>query len=207
MAKHGEEAHEPTASELEVDDGPKDWAAGVPGVTHSMGPALAQMGPTRTAKTVMKLNQKDGFDCPSCAWPDPHHRKTFEFCENGAKAVTWEATPILIDSAFWAEHSVTELRSRTEYWLGQQGRLTEPVYKPAGEDHYRPISWSGAIDLLATELKSLDSPDEAVFYTSGRTSNEAAFAYQLFARGFGTNNLPDCSNMCHESSGWAMGES
>ncbi|MGP5071138.1 FdhF/YdeP family oxidoreductase [Arthrobacter rhombi] len=207
MAKHGEEAHEPTASELEVGDGPKGWAAGIPGVTHSMGPALAQMGPARTAKTVMKLNQKDGFDCPSCAWPDPHHRKTFEFCENGAKAVTWEATPLVIDSAFWAEHSVTELRGRTEYWLGQQGRLTEPVYKPAGEDHYRPIPWSEAINVLATELNSLESPDEAVFYTSGRTSNEAAFAYQLFARGFGTNNLPDCSNMCHESSGWAMGES
>ncbi|GAA1361768.1 FdhF/YdeP family oxidoreductase [Arthrobacter rhombi] len=206
MAKHVEKVSEPNESDLEVSDHPRSWAAGVPGVLHSMEPAVAKMGAVRTAKTVMKMNQKDGFDCPSCAWPDPHHRKAFEFCENGAKAVTWEATPITVDSAFWAEHSVSDLRGRSEYWLGQQGRLTEPVYKPAGEDHYRPVSWSEAIDLLATKLNSLDSPDQAAFYTSGRTSNEAAFAYQLFARGFGTNNLPDCSNMCHESSGWAMGE-
>ncbi len=207
MAKHDEEVHEPKASDLEVDKRPKDWAAGIPGVLHSMEPAVAAMGVTRTAKTVMKMNQKDGFDCPSCAWPDPHNRKAFEFCENGAKAVTWEATPIIIDSAFWVEHSVSDLRRRSEYWLGQQGRLTEPVYKPVGEDHYRPVSWKEAVDILSTELNALDFPDQASFYTSGRTSNEAAFAYQLFARGFGTNNLPDCSNMCHESSGWAMGES
>ncbi|MHA7245183.1 molybdopterin-dependent oxidoreductase, partial [Paeniglutamicibacter antarcticus] len=136
----------------------------------------------------------------------PDHRKVFEFCENGAKAVTWEATPITVESSFWAEHSVTELRERSEYWLGQQGRLTEPVYKPAGEDHYRPVSWDEAFSILAKKLNSLASPDEAVFYTSGRTSNEAAFAYQLFVRAFGTNNLPDCSNMCHESTGWAMGQ-
>ncbi|WP_372698330.1 FdhF/YdeP family oxidoreductase [Arthrobacter sp. JSM 101049] len=206
MAKHVEEVSEPAESDLEVGPGPKDWAAGVPGVVHSMEPAMTAMGVARTGRTIMKMNQKDGFDCPSCAWPDPHHRKAFEFCENGAKAVTWEATPLVIDSGFWAEHSVSDLRGRSEYWLGQQGRLTEPVYKPEGEDHYRPVSWNEAIGILADKLNSLDSPDQAAFYTSGRTSNEAAFAYQLFARGYGTNNLPDCSNMCHESSGWAMGE-
>lgn len=171
-----------------------------------MVPAVEQMGLNRTRKTVMKMNQKDGFDCPSCAWPDPHHRKAFEFCENGAKAVTWEATPVVIPTSFWAEHSVSELRDRSDYWLGMQGRLTEPVYKPSGEDHYKPISWDDAIRIITEKLKGLDSPDEASFYTSGRTSNEAAFLYQLLVRGYGTNNLPDCSNMCHESSGWAMGQ-
>jgi molybdopterin-dependent oxidoreductase alpha subunit len=171
-----------------------------------MQPAIKHMGLSRTEKTLLALNQKHGFDCMSCAWPDPDHRKTFEFCENGAKAVTWEATPVVIESEFWAEHPVSELRQRTEYWLGMQGRLTEPVYKPAGEDHYRPVSWDEAFGILGRKLNGLATPDEAAFYTSGRTSNEAAFIYQLFVRAFGTNNLPDCSNMCHESSGWAMGQ-
>jgi molybdopterin-dependent oxidoreductase alpha subunit len=192
--------------DLVVGDRPKDWAAGVPGIYHSMKPAIEQMGLNRTRKTVMAMNQKDGFDCPSCAWPDPHHRKAFEFCESGAKAVTWEATPVVIASDFWAEHPVSELRGRPEYWLGMQGRLTEPVYKPAGEDHYKPVSWNEAIRIIGAKLNNLDSPDHAAFYTSGKTSNEAAFLYQLFVRGYGTNNLPDCSNMCHESSGWAMGQ-
>ncbi|QYF74252.1 FdhF/YdeP family oxidoreductase [Cryobacterium sp. PAMC25264] len=185
---------------------PKSWAAGVPGVLHSTIPAVERMGLARTGKTLLAMNQKDGFDCMSCAWPDPTHRKTFEFCENGAKAVTWEATPVTIGSDFWAEHPVSDLLGRTEYWLGMQGRLTEPVYKAAGDDHYRPVSWDEAFKVIAGKLNSLDSPDQAAFYTSGRTSNEAAFAYQLFVRAFGTNNLPDCSNMCHESSGWAMGQ-
>ncbi|MBP1234430.1 formate dehydrogenase major subunit [Arthrobacter sp. PvP102] len=185
---------------------PKDWAAGLPGVYHSMKPAIEKMGVERSRKTLLALNQKDGFDCMSCAWPDPGHRKTFEFCENGAKAVTWEATPVLVPAEFWAEHPVSELRGMSEYWLGMQGRLTEPVYKPAGEDHYRPVSWDEAFSILGGKLKSLASPDEAAFYTSGRTSNEAAFLYQLFVRAYGTNNLPDCSNMCHESSGWGMGQ-
>ncbi|WP_354480430.1 FdhF/YdeP family oxidoreductase [Marisediminicola sp. UYEF4] len=195
------------ANESDIEVGaPKSWAAGVPGVYHSLKPAVEQMGVTRTAKTLLALNQRDGFDCPSCAWPDPDHRKTFEFCENGAKAVTWEATPLVIGSGFWAEHPISDLLTRSEYWLGMQGRLTEPVYKAADDDHYRPISWERAFQIIADKLNSLDSPNEAAFYTSGRTSNEAAFSYQLFARAFGTNNLPDCSNMCHESSGWAMGE-
>lgn len=206
MTRKHPAVEEPDEKDIDVTDHPKSWAAGVPGVYHSMQPALKHMGPRRTAKTVLAMNQKDGFDCPSCAWPDPHHRKTFEFCENGAKAVTWEATPVVIDSSFWAEHPVSELRQRSEYWLGMQGRLTEPVYKPAGEDHYRPVSWEEAIGVLADKLKALDSPDQAAFYTSGRTSNEAAFLWQLFVRGYGTNNLPDCSNMCHESSGWGMGQ-
>jgi molybdopterin-dependent oxidoreductase alpha subunit len=192
-------------TDIEVSS-PRAWAAGLPGVTHSLKPALEHMGPTRTAKTLLKLNQKDGFDCPSCAWPDPSHRSNFEFCENGAKAVTWEATPVTVPQTFWSEHSIADLETRSEYWLGMQGRLIEPVYKPADSDHYRPISWDDALALIATKLNALNSPNEAAFYTSGRTSNEAAFEYQLFVRAFGTNNLPDCSNMCHESSGWALGQ-
>ncbi|MDK1360246.1 FdhF/YdeP family oxidoreductase [Arthrobacter sp. zg-Y1219] len=185
---------------------PKEWAAGLPGVYNSLKPAIQHMGVKRTLEATFKMNQKDGFDCPSCAWPDPNHRSKFEYCEEGVKAVTWEAAPVVIASEFWAEHSVSELRDRTEYWLGMQGRLTEPVYKPAGADHYHPVSWDEAFRIVADKLNSLDSPHEAAFYTSGRTSNEAAFLYQLMVRGFGTNNLPDCSNMCHESSGWAMGQ-
>ncbi|MHA7264407.1 FdhF/YdeP family oxidoreductase [Arthrobacter sp. TMN-37] len=206
MVRSNPPVEEPDEKNVEVKDRPKDWAAGVPGVYYSLKPALEHMGVDRSRKTLLALNQKDGFDCPSCAWPDPNHRKTFEFCENGAKAVTWEATPVVIGSDFWAEHSLTDLRARTEYWLGMQGRLIEPVYKPAGEDHYRPVGWDEAFSIVAGKLKSLASPHEAAFYTSGRTSNEAAFLYQLFVRGFGTNNLPDCSNMCHESSGWGMGQ-
>ncbi|MFI8413170.1 FdhF/YdeP family oxidoreductase [Paeniglutamicibacter gangotriensis] len=203
--KNPPDVEEPSQQDIEVGK-PKSWAAGIPGVVHSMAPALRDMGVNRSRKTLLAMNQKDGFDCMSCAWPDPGHRSTFEFCENGAKAVNWEATPVTVDSSFWTEHSVSDLRQRSEYWLGQQGRLTEPVYKPAGEDHYRPVRWGKAFTIIAEKLNSLVSPDEAVFYTSGRTSNEAAFIYQLFVRAYGTNNLPDCSNMCHESTGWAMGQ-
>lgn len=185
---------------------PKTSAAGIPGIVHSMVPAIGGMGLGRAAKLLTTMNHKDGFDCMSCAWPDPDHRKLAEFCENGAKAVTWEATPLTVPRGFWETHPVTELLTKSEYWLGQQGRLVEPVYKAKGEDHYRPISWDDAFALIAERLKSLSSPNEAAFYTSGRTSNETAFAYQLFVRAFGTNNLPDCSNMCHESTGLAMGE-
>ncbi|WP_285035618.1 FdhF/YdeP family oxidoreductase [Plantibacter sp. ME-Dv--P-095] len=185
---------------------PKHVAVGLPGILHSMEPALRQLGPLRTAELLTSINQRGGFDCMSCAWPDPDDRKKLEFCENGAKAVIWEATPIVIPSAFWAEHSLTELADKSEYWLGMQGRLSEPVYKPAGSDHYQPVSWDEAFALVGEQLRGQDSPDEAAFYTSGRASNEAAFAYQLFVRAFGTNNLPDCSNMCHESTGTALGE-
>jgi molybdopterin-dependent oxidoreductase alpha subunit len=184
----------------------EDWAVGVPAIYHSMEPALLKMGVARTAKLFTSMNQKDGFDCMSCAWPDPEHRSIAEFCENGAKAVTWEATPITVPTSFWAEHSIADLLSRSEYWLGMQGRLVEPVYRPAGADHYEPVTWERAFDIISTKLNGLASPDEAAFYTSGRTANETAFVYQLFVRAFGTNNLPDCSNMCHESTGTALGE-
>ena len=206
MARKNPKVEEVNEADIEVTGHPKSWAAGIPGVYHSMEPAITQMGAARAGKTLLAMNQKDGFECMSCAWPDPDHRKTFEFCENGAKAVTWEATPVLVGPEFWADHPVSELRERSEYWLGMQGRLTTPVHKAAGADHYRPVSWDRAFTILADKLKSLPSPDQATFYTSGRTSNEAAFLYQLFVRAYGTNNLPDCSNMCHESSGWAMGQ-
>ncbi|MDP3891630.1 FdhF/YdeP family oxidoreductase [Nocardioides sp.] len=181
-------------------------AAGVTGVAVAMKRAVQEMGVRRTAQTLLKLNQTDGFDCQGCAWPDPDpsRRHTAEFCENGAKAVAEEATLHRVDRGFFAEHSLAELATRTEYWLGKQGRITEPVVLREGATHYEPISWDDAFALMAQRLVELDSPDEAAFYTSGKTSNEAAFAYQLFARAFGTNNLPDCSNMCHESSGTAL---
>ncbi|MFG2089838.1 MULTISPECIES: FdhF/YdeP family oxidoreductase [unclassified Spirillospora] len=185
---------------------PKTWAAGVPGVTAALRRSYEQMGVRRTALTLLRVNQKKGFDCPGCAWPEGDHRHTAEFCENGAKAVAEEATTRRITREFFARHTVAELAERSDHWLGQQGRLTEPMLKRAGSEHYEPVSWDEAFGLLASELNALESPDEAVFYTSGRTSNEAAFAYQLFVRSFGTNNLPDCSNMCHESSGSALSE-
>jgi formate dehydrogenase major subunit len=185
---------------------PETWAAGVPGVAHSLIQAYEEMGVRRSAVTLRAINQKDGFDCMSCAWPDPPDRKMAEFCENGAKAVAWEADRRRIPSSFWDEHSLTSLQGRSEYWMGQQGRLVEPVYKPAGSDHYRPVSWDEAFSIVADELHALSSPNQATFYTSGRTSNEAAYVYQLFVRAFGTNNLPDCSNMCHESTSVSLAE-
>ena len=179
-------------------------AAGATAVAVSMKRAMEQMGPLRTAQTLLKLNQKDGFDCQGCAWPDPEHRHTAEFCENGAKAVTEEATLRRIGPEFFAEHSLADLEERTEYWLGQQGRITQPMVRREGGTHYEPISWDDAFALMGETLNGLASPDEAIFYTSGKTSNEAAFVYQLFARAFGTNNLPDCSNMCHESTSVAL---
>ncbi|MGH3731785.1 MAG: molybdopterin-dependent oxidoreductase, partial [Acidimicrobiales bacterium] len=186
------------------------WAAGIPGVIESMGPSFKDVGVGRSLKLLFtahgSMNKKDGFDCMSCAWPDPDHRKRAEFCENGSKALTAEATRQTIPTSFWAQHSINDLLKKSEYWMGEQGRLIEPVHKPAGKDHYEPISWEQAFTIIASKLKGLSSPDEAAFYTSGRTANETAFVYQLFARAFGTNNLPDCSNMCHESTGAAMGQ-
>ena len=159
-------------------------------------------------RLLLRLNQKDGFDCPGCAWPDPdgERSRVAEYCENGAKAVAWEADKGRLTATFFRTHSVEQLRHQTDLWLGQQGRLTEPLVLRPGSRHYEPLGWDEAFALLADTLRGLSSPDEAVFYTSGRTSNEAAFLYQLFVRAYGTNNLPDCSNMCHESSGVGLGE-
>ncbi|HLL55917.1 MAG TPA: FdhF/YdeP family oxidoreductase, partial [Myxococcaceae bacterium] len=166
---------------------------------------LHEAGMVRGARLLLKVNQKDGFDCPGCAWPDPDgDRSVAEFCENGAKAVAEEGTLKRVTPELFAQHTVGELSQRSDYWLGKQGRLTEPMVLREGSQHYQPISWEEAFALVARELNALSSPDEAAFYTSGRTSNEAAFLYQLFVRQFGTNNLPDCSNMCHESSGTAL---
>jgi formate dehydrogenase major subunit len=159
--------------------------------------------------TLLRLNQAEGFDCMSCAWPDPEvgHRHTAEFCENGAKAVAEEATTARATPDFFARHSIAELDAQTEHWLGQQGRITAPMIKRPGATHYEEIGWDDAFDVIAGELRALDDPNRAIFYTSGRTSNEAAFVYQLFVRAYGTNNLPDCSNMCHESTSIALAES
>ncbi|TDE94047.1 FdhF/YdeP family oxidoreductase [Occultella glacieicola] len=184
---------------------PKETSAGLPGITHAIGMALDQMGPVRSAQTLLRVNQTDGFDCPGCAWPEKKERHAAEFCENGAKAVAEEATRRRIPPTFFVEHSVADLRRKDDYWLGQQGRLAHPMILDAGGTHYRPVSWDDAFGVIVEELNACE-PDEAIFYTSGRTSNEAAFLYQLMVRGYGTNNLPDCSNMCHESSGSALGE-
>lgn len=184
---------------------PKNWAAGVPAVAHALEYSLSQTSPRRTALTLLNLNQDGGIDCPGCAWPEPHKRHKNEYCENGAKHVNDEATSRRVTREFFAEHSVAELDKQTDQWLNQQGRLTEPMVKLPSSAYYEPISWDDAIGLVAEELRSLDSPDQAMFYTSGRLSNEGAFLLQLFARAYGTNNLPDCSNMCHESSGTALG--
>ncbi|MCW2516018.1 MAG: molybdopterin-dependent oxidoreductase alpha subunit [Mycobacterium sp.] len=188
--------------------GAEHEAAGVKAVMVSLQRGVTSMGPLRTAAALVRLNQRKGFDCPGCAWPEEHGgRKFAEFCENGAKAVAEEATKRVVTPDFFARHSMADLSERPEYWLSQQGRLTHPVILREGDDHYRPISWDHAYHVIAQHLNALASPDEAVFYTSGRTSNEAAFLYQLLVRSFGTNNLPDCSNMCHESSGTSLTDS
>ncbi len=173
-----------------------------------MSNAFGKMGVIKGTRGLLQLNQKGGIDCQSCAWPDPdEHRTIAEFCESGAKALADEGTKKKIGREFFAEHSIEELSEHDDRWLNEQGRITEPLVLRPGSDHYEPIDWQDAFELIAGELNSLASPDEAIFYTSGRTSNEAAFLYQLFVRQFGTNNLPDCSNMCHESSGTALTES
>jgi molybdopterin-dependent oxidoreductase alpha subunit len=181
-------------------------AAGVGAALRALRRGVASMGPARTARTLLQLNQVRGFDCPGCAWPDPERRSALEFCENGVKHLAHEATRRRVDAAFFAEHPIPALLARSDRWLEAQGRLAEPMLREAGRDRYEPVSWDDAFAVVAQQLDALASPDEAVFYTSGRTSNEAAFLYQLFARELGTNNLPDCSNLCHESSGTGLGE-
>lgn len=186
----------------------KETSAGIPGVVTALGHATKYMKTGQALKVAAKLNQKGGIDCPGCAWPDPDDERSSlgEYCENGIKAIAEEAQKKTIGRDFFAQHSVAELSDWSDFQLGKAGRLAEPLLLEEGASHYQPISWDDAFQLLAEELKGLSSPDEAVFYTSGRTSNEAAFMYQLFVRAFGTNNLPDCSNMCHESSGYGLGK-
>ncbi len=185
----------------------KRTAAGIPAVLSGAQHMLREMGPVRAFKALNALNQKDGYDCPGCAWPDPDDERSRlgEYCENGAKAIAEEATSKKLDAEFFASNPVAKLSLLNDYEIGKKGRVAQPVFLSSGDTHYRPISWENAFRKISDHLKAC-SPDEAVFYTSGRTSNEAAFLYQLFARQYGTNNLPDCSNMCHESSGVALTE-
>ncbi|MCF0065051.1 FdhF/YdeP family oxidoreductase [Dyadobacter chenwenxiniae] len=187
----------------------KKVAAGIPAVVSTFQKTISEAGVQRGMKALFNLNKKGGFDCPSCAWPDPDDERSgiAEYCENGARAVAEEATLKKLDASFFAQNSVESLGKLSDYEIGGKGRIAAPMFLPAGAQFYQPISWKSAFEKIALELNRLKSPDEAIFYTSGRTSNEAAFLYQLFVREFGTNNLPDCSNMCHESSGVALGES
>ena len=181
---------------------PSVVAGGIPAIVSSMRFALGEAGPVRGTRLLLALNQTDGFDCPGCAWPDPDGKRSVtEFCENGAKAIAEEGTTKEVGPEFFARHGVKELSERSDYWLGKQGRLTHPMVLLPGASHYQSIGWDEAYAMIGAHLNGLRSPDEALFYTSGRASNEAAFLYQLFVREYGTNNLPDCSNMCHESSG------
>jgi molybdopterin-dependent oxidoreductase alpha subunit len=196
----------PEALEVKITAIPK-VATGIPAILHSLAYGLSEMGALRMTRAWLAVNQKTGFDCPSCAWADPDgNRHPFEFCENGAKAMADEATTSRITPEFFARYTIAELSEKSDYWLNRQGRLTHPMIMRPGDTHYSPISWGDAFQTIAGELNQLGSPDEAVFYTSGKATNEAAFLFQLFARLYGTNNLPDCSNMCHESSGWGLNQ-
>lgn len=192
-----------TKQKIEFYNGP----AGGWGALRSVAQALmAQDIAVKGAKTLLSANQPDGFDCPGCAWPDRNHASSFEFCENGAKAVAAEATSRRVGAEFFAAHTVKQLAEKSDFWLEDQGRLTQPMVYDAASDKYKPIEWDAAFEMVASHLNALPDPNQAIFYTSGRTSNEAAFLYQLFVREYGTNNFPDCSNMCHEPSGVGMRE-
>lgn len=188
-------------------EGPAGSAAGAPAIVEVLRQLHSKTGVWRGVQALSRMNQAGGFDCPGCAWPeDPQHRKHAEFCENGAKAFADEATRQLVNADFFARYSIAELAQMSGQRLNEQGRLGQPMVRRAGASHYTPITWFGAFELIARHLRALPDPNRAAFYTSGRTSNEAAFLWQLFARSFGTNNLPDCSNLCHESSGTALTE-
>ena len=184
----------------------KKTAAGIPAAVSSLNHGIRKMGLTKTVRTLLMVNQKEGFDCPGCAWPDPEHRTSFEFCENGAKAVADEAMKANVNERFFQKYSIQDLLNRSDYWLNRQGRLARPMIKRPQATHYESISWEDALDLVTSSIKAMDKPDRGVYYTSGRTSNEAAFLYQALVRALGSNNLPDCSNMCHESSGKALSQ-
>lgn len=209
MSRDSRSPAEPPETEDHLEVGPpKDKSAGLPAIRSSFAHMREHGHSMPSAMRILaRMNQKDGFDCPGCAWPDPDDRSALaEFCENGAKAAAWETTTRRLDWRFFQRYSIDELARRSDHWLGQQGRLTVPLMLRPGSRFYEPIDYDEAFERIATALGALDSPNEALFYTSGRTSNEAAFLYQLFVRAFGTNNLPDCSNMCHESSGVGLGE-
>ena len=183
-------------------------AAGIPSIISTAKHSIPKMGVIRSVKTLSKVNKFSGFDCPGCAWPDPDHKRSFaEFCENGAKSIADEATKNRADSKFWSKWKLSELSKKSDQWLNSRGRITTPQIIREGSERYEEISWQDAYGLIGEKLSSIEAPDEAIFYTSGRTSNEAAFLWQLLARSIGTNNLPDCSNMCHESSGVALTQS
>jgi hypothetical protein len=185
-----------------------DHSAGGWDALRAVATALRrQHVPARGTTTLLRNNQPDGFDCPGCAWPDPKHTSSFEFCENGAKAVTWEATRKRVTPEFFAAHSVSELWDWSDFALEGEGRLTHPLAYDAGTDRFVPIAWDEAFARIGTALRALPSPDCADFYTSGRASNEAAFLFQIFARAFGSNNFPDCSNMCHEATSVGLPDS
>ncbi len=192
---------------IKLIDLPKS-AGGLKAIQSALKHVITKVGIGKGISLLSKLNQKDGFDCPGCAWPDPDEKRAFlaEYCENGAKAIAEEATKHRVTPMFFTTHSVSDLSKLSDYEIGKKGRITHPMVLKEGSDHYEEISWNDAFNMIADELNGLKSPDEALFYTSGRTSNEAAFLYQLFVRQFGTNDLPDCSNMCHESSGVGLSE-
>ena len=192
----------------------------VPGIKRYDGPAggwgalratakavREQMDVTEVPKALLQTNKPNGFDCPGCAWPDKEHTSTFQFCENGAKAVTWEATKKRVTPEFFAAHTVTSLLNWSDYQLEGEGRLTDPVAYDRATDTFKPISWEQAYARIGEVLRSLPDPNMAEFYTSGRASNEAAFLYQIFVREYGTNNFPDCSNMCHEATSQGLPKS
>jgi molybdopterin-dependent oxidoreductase alpha subunit len=197
--------HEPAAPPVFA---PYSPPAGGWGALRATARALREQSiELKGSRALLSMNQPEGFDCPGCAWPDPRHTSSFEFCENGAKAVTWELTKRRVTREFFATYTVRELEQESDYWLEEHGRLTEPMRYDPATDHYVRVDWDQAFALVARELNALANPNEAEFYTSGRTSNEAAFMYQLFARRFGTNNFPDCSNMCHEPTSVGLPES
>jgi molybdopterin-dependent oxidoreductase alpha subunit len=206
LLRLGETPEEDAPPKVAVDNRSKK-AAGIPAIVQTVKYGLREMGIGRTLRTYLAVNKEDGFDCQSCAWPSPDtKRKVAEFCENGAKAISDELTRRRVDPSFFAEHSISALIEQSDHWLNAQGRLTHPMIKRRGSTHYEPVSWDDAFARIGAELRSLARPDEAIFYTSGKTVNETAFLFQLLARQLGTNNLPDCSNMCHESSGTALSE-
>jgi molybdopterin-dependent oxidoreductase alpha subunit len=181
--------------------------AGGWGALQAVAKALRGEMSASSTTIMLQVNQPEGFDCPGCAWPDPREGSSFEFCENGAKAVSWEATNKRVTPEFFAKHSVSELWQREDFDLEWEGRLTHPMVYDAATDHYVPISWEDAFRRIGEGLRSLPDPNMAEFYTSGRASNEAAFLYQLFVREYGTNNFPDCSNMCHEATSVGLPQS